>query len=138
MFRTLTEIIESGYCMGCGLCRHYAPDAAEMLIADSGQMLPTIAQDLTAEENAEIVRLCPGVLLDAPLREDKPPKHAYAFGDAGRLQRQIHEERVAVLRAFHTEVATKAFPYASTNIGMRHGEKAKFLEALDRWRPIHE
>lgn len=70
--------------------------------------------------------------------EDKPPKHAYAFGDVGRLQRQIHEERVAALGAFHTEVATKAFPYASTNIGMRHGEKAKFLEALDRWRPIHE
>jgi len=73
MFRTLTEIIESGYCMGCGLCGHYASDAIEMLVADSGQMLPTIARDLTAEENAEIVRLCPGVSLDAPLREGDDP-----------------------------------------------------------------
>lgn len=68
----------------------------------------------------------------------KPPKHAYAFGDVGRLHRRIHEERVAALGAFQTEVAAKAFPYASTNIGMRDGEKAKFLEALDRWRPTHE
>jgi 3-methyl-2-oxobutanoate hydroxymethyltransferase len=27
--------------------------------------------------------------------EDNPPKHAYAFGDVGRLHKQIHEERVA-------------------------------------------
>jgi 3-methyl-2-oxobutanoate hydroxymethyltransferase len=70
--------------------------------------------------------------------EDTPPKHAYAFGNVGRLHKQIHEERVAALGAFHGEVRKGAFPYASTNIGMHAGEKEKFLEALDKWTPAHQ
>ena len=69
--------------------------------------------------------------------EDKPPKHAHAFGNVGRLHKQIHEERVAALGQFHTEVAAQNFPYADTNIGMHSGEKEKFLEALDKWSPTH-
>lgn len=70
--------------------------------------------------------------------EDKPPKHAYAFGQVGRLQRQIHDERVTALKAFHDEVSARNFPYAETNIGMHDGEHEKFMEALDKWRPLHE
>ena len=70
--------------------------------------------------------------------EDKPPKHAHAFGNVGRLHKQIHDERVAALGQFHSEVAAGNFPYAQTNIGMHAGEKDKFLEALDKWRPTHE
>lgn len=69
--------------------------------------------------------------------EDTPPKHAHAFRNVGRLQRQIHEERVAALGEFHKEVTAGNFPYAATNIGMHAGEKEKFLEALDRWTPTH-
>ena len=69
--------------------------------------------------------------------EDKPPKHAHAFGNVGRLHKQIHEERVAALGEFHREVAAQNFPYAPTNIGMKDGEQAKFLEALDKWTPTH-
>lgn len=64
--------------------------------------------------------------------EDTPPKHAYAFGNVGRLHKQIHEERVAALNAFHKEVVAEAFPYQQTNISMRPDEKDKFLEALDK------
>ena len=70
--------------------------------------------------------------------EDKPPKHAHAFGNVGRLHKQIHDERVAALGEFHSEVRAKNFPYAPTNIGMHDGEKAKFLEALDKWFPTHQ
>ncbi len=70
--------------------------------------------------------------------EEKPPKHAYAFGNVGRLHKQIHDERVAALGAFHSEVAKGAFPYDQTNIGMHPGEQEKFLEALDRWQPTHQ
>ncbi|MEM6306459.1 MAG: 3-methyl-2-oxobutanoate hydroxymethyltransferase [Pseudomonadota bacterium] len=69
--------------------------------------------------------------------EDTPPKHAHAFGDVGRLHKQIQGERVKALGAFHTEVAAGRFPYAHTNIGMHAGEKDKFLEALDHWTPTH-
>ena len=70
--------------------------------------------------------------------EEKPPKHAYAFGDVGRLHRQIHEERVAALGAFHREVTKRNFPYPETNIGMHAGEEDRFLEALDKWTPAHQ
>jgi 3-methyl-2-oxobutanoate hydroxymethyltransferase len=70
--------------------------------------------------------------------EDKPPRHAHAFGQVGRLHQQIHEERVAALGAFHSEVASKKIPYAETNIAMHPGEQAKFLEALDKWSPTHQ
>ena len=64
--------------------------------------------------------------------EDNPPKHAYAFGDLGRLQRQMYEERVKALKAFHDEVTARKFPYPEQNIGMPAEEKEKFLEALDK------
>jgi len=70
--------------------------------------------------------------------EDTPPKHAHAFGDLGRLHKQIQEERVAALSAFHNEVVAHNFPYAHTNIGMHAGEKERFLEALDKWTPTHQ
>ena len=43
--------------------------------------------------------------------EDRPPKHAHAFGNVGRLYKQIHEERVAALGHFHSEVVAGNFPY---------------------------
>lgn len=70
--------------------------------------------------------------------EDKPPKHAFAFGQVGRLHRQIHEERVAALGEFHREVTQGNFPYPQTNISMHPGEKEKFLEALEKWTPTHQ
>lgn len=69
--------------------------------------------------------------------EETPPKHAYAFGNVGRLHRQIHEERVAALGKFHAEVMARNFPYAETNVSMREGEREKMLEALDKWTPTH-
>ena len=70
--------------------------------------------------------------------EETPPKHAHAFGDVGRLHKQIHEERVAALGTFHKEVVAKNFPYDHTNISMHSGEKEKFLDALDKWTPAHQ
>ena len=64
--------------------------------------------------------------------EDKPPKHAHAFGNLARLHKQIYEERVEALTAFQSEVTKKNFPYPATNISMHADEKDKFLEALDK------
>ena len=48
--------------------------------------------------------------------EEKPPKHAYAFGKVGRLYNQIHKERVAALSLFQSEVSAGNFPYPKNNI----------------------
>lgn len=69
--------------------------------------------------------------------EDRPPRHAHAFGEVGRLHRRIHEERVAALGKFHEEVRARKFPFPETTIGMYPGEKQRFLEALDKWTPSH-
>ena len=55
-----------------------------------------------------------------------------AFGDLGRLHKQMYEERVTALKAFHDEVVANNFPYPQTNITMHPNEKEKFLEALDK------
>ena len=64
--------------------------------------------------------------------EEQPPKHAHAFGNVGRLHKQIHDERVGALKAFHDEVVAKNFPYSQTNVTMHPKEKDRFLEALDK------
>ena len=64
--------------------------------------------------------------------EEKPPKHAHAFGNLARLHKQMYAERVAALKEFHSEVTHKNFPYPETSISMHPHEKDKFLEALDK------
>ena len=66
-----------------------------------------------------------------PSEEESPPKHAHAFGDLGRLHRQMYEERVDALRQFHHETTAGNFPYDSVNISMHDGERERFLELLD-------
>ena len=64
--------------------------------------------------------------------ESSPPRHAHAFGNLGRLHRQMYEERVAALKEFHDESVAGNFPYPAQNTTMHEGEHEKFLEALDR------
>ena len=66
-----------------------------------------------------------------PSEEAAAPKHAHAFGNLGRLHKQMYQERVAAMKAFHDETTASNFPYDSNNISMREGEHDKFLEALD-------
>ncbi len=70
--------------------------------------------------------------------EEKPPRHAHAFGNLGPLHKQIREERVSALGQFHREVVAGNFPYAETSISMHPGEKEKFLEAIEKWNPTHQ
>ena len=64
--------------------------------------------------------------------EETPPKHAHAFGNLGRLHKQMYAERVTAMKAFHDEVQAKNFPYPQTNVRMHPKEKEKFLETLDK------
>ena len=70
--------------------------------------------------------------------EEKPPKHAHAFGNVGKLQRMVHKERTIALSAFNSEVKNSNFPYPETNISMHTGENEKFLESLAKWTPTHQ
>jgi 3-methyl-2-oxobutanoate hydroxymethyltransferase len=70
--------------------------------------------------------------------EEKPPKHAHAFGNVGKLQKQVHKERVSALSAFNSEVKKNNFPYPDTNISMHPSESEKFMDLIEKWTPIHQ
>ena len=61
---------------------------------------------------------------------DSPPKHAHAFGNLSRLHKQMYEERVAALKAFHGEVTARNFPYPEQSITMHPDEDEQFLELV--------
>ena len=63
---------------------------------------------------------------------ENPPRHAHAFGNLGRLHKQMYHERVVALKEFQSEVQAKAFPYPAQSIGMHEGELAKLQEQLDK------
>jgi 3-methyl-2-oxobutanoate hydroxymethyltransferase len=71
-------------------------------------------------------------VVDEDSEEEAPPKHAHAFGNLARLHKQMYQERVAAMKAFHDEVKARNFPYPETNVSMHSNEKEKFLEALDK------
>ena len=69
MFRTLAEIVGNGYCLSCGLCTQMVePGAITMELSGAETLRPMAHRKLTDAEEARIVRICPGVTLEAPAR----------------------------------------------------------------------
>jgi 3-methyl-2-oxobutanoate hydroxymethyltransferase len=60
--------------------------------------------------------------------EEQSPKDAHAFGDVGRLQKKIHQERISAFSNFNSEVKRNNFPYPETNISMHTDENEKLFE----------
>jgi len=72
-FESLGEIVESGFCIGCGLCKALAPGAGiEMREAANGHLRPVAAHAVPADEEAAILRLCPGINVTGPFGTDVP------------------------------------------------------------------
>lgn len=64
-FTSLGDIVSGGYCLSCGLCTQLA-DGVEMALTRDDQLRPRARRTLTSEEQARIVRLCPGVSVTGP------------------------------------------------------------------------
>ena len=66
-FQTLDQIVTNGFCIGCGLCAALAPGAGiEMREAANGHLRPHPARPCTPDEQAAILRLCPGISVTGP------------------------------------------------------------------------
>ncbi len=76
----LTEIVENGLCLGCGLCQSVAgPDRVEMGWVDPpGRLRPRILKPLDVATEQAILDSCPGALLDEPL---DPERHDPRAGE---------------------------------------------------------
>lgn len=97
-FASLDDIVDNGFCIGCGLCVPLAPSGRiEMLPGDNGHRRPRPAAPLAAEEEAAILRLCPGVNVTGPFGSEVPGNPVWG-----------HERRVATGWATDPEVRHRA------------------------------
>ena len=110
---------------------------AEEVLDAVNQKTSIVTFSLGSGRAGDVIMSFVGDVCGDDSEEDSPPKHAHAFGNVGRLRRQMHQERVAALRQFHDEVSAQNFPYDSTNVKMHEGEREKFLDALAGWQPVH-
>ena len=62
----LTEIVESGLCIGCGLCKSIAPESIEIRMTDYGGERPVEIQPLADSELDLINKVCPGLKVELP------------------------------------------------------------------------
>ena len=80
-FRGLSEIVQNGYCLSCGLCTAVAKDGAiTMALTREGNLRPRVARALTDAEDAQIVALCPGVSISGPFKDEMDNRDA-VWGD---------------------------------------------------------
>ena len=67
MLLTLTEIVENGLCIGCGLCRSIAgPDQVELVMTPEGRERPVARRELGEPLLARINAVCPGTRIGGP------------------------------------------------------------------------
>ena len=64
---TLTEIVENGLCIGCGLCRSIAgPDQVDLVMTPEGRERPVARRKLDEAVLAKINAVCPGTRIGGP------------------------------------------------------------------------
>lgn len=68
----IQNIVESGYCSGCGICQSIAPQGTiEIKFSKSGYLRPYVTQPLSATVIAEVQQVCPGVNIRHHKRHEK-------------------------------------------------------------------
>ena len=61
-----------------------------------------------------------------------PPRHAFAYGNVLKLQKQMQAERVDALTRFQTSVRDKSFPYADVTNQMNPEELEVFRREISK------
>ncbi len=65
---SIAEVVESGLCIGCGLCEALSDGAVTMRLAEHGAMRPAPVDGFGPGQEAAVLAACPGVI--APGRGD--------------------------------------------------------------------
>ena len=84
----LNEIVESGLCIGCGLCRAIAgPDKIAIVLTAEGRERPVARAELDAATLERINAVCPGTRVEgaAPGKQSPASMHDVVWGSAERL-----------------------------------------------------
>lgn len=68
---TISDVITSGLCIGCGLCEAVTGGRVAMEMTDYGALRPAGVDNLTEEEEAILLAVCPGtVAMSRPLTSE--------------------------------------------------------------------
>lgn len=85
-FKSLKDIVENGFCMSCGLCTGCAPEGViQMGWAANGQLRPKASRELLPEEDAAVLRLCPGINQTGPFVDGPPANGDVVWGEPQRV-----------------------------------------------------
>lgn len=68
---SVREVVESGLCIGCGLCEALAPERWVMRMTDQGRLRPAPVSDEGPDADASILAACPGAVAEAMPRGEK-------------------------------------------------------------------
>ncbi|MEO1139258.1 MAG: Coenzyme F420 hydrogenase/dehydrogenase, beta subunit C-terminal domain [Pseudomonadota bacterium] len=63
--RSVREVVESGLCIGCGLCEALGPDRWAMRMNGQGRLRPAPLVPENTEADTDILAACPGVVAQA-------------------------------------------------------------------------
>ena len=59
---SIAEVVTSGLCIGCGLCEAVTKGRVQMQMTAHGGLRPTPADDFSPEEEAQLLKICPGTI----------------------------------------------------------------------------
>lgn len=68
--KSISEVITSGLCIGCGLCEAVTHGRVKMKMTDYGSLRPTPADRFTPEEEKQLLTACPGVIAEPRIQTD--------------------------------------------------------------------
>ena len=66
--QSIAEVVTSGLCVGCGLCEAVTNGRVRMIMTGYGGLRPTPANGFSAEEEAALLEVCPGVVVQPRIK----------------------------------------------------------------------
>ena len=81
--KNLSDIVDNGLCIGCGLCQSIAgKDKIEVSMSPKGRLEPKEIKKITPETFNKILNVCPGVIVEGLPKEqvDTKAKHDLVWG----------------------------------------------------------
>ena len=106
-FRSLADIVRNGYCLSCGLCTQLVePGTITMALTRDQQLRPWAHRALSVDEEARIVRLCPGVSLRGPM-SDRVEEEEEDDYDGGEREEPVWGHVVATYEGWAADEPTR-------------------------------
>ena len=80
---TLSDIVDNGLCVGCGVCQSIAgEDKIEIMMSSKGRLEPKEINKISPDIFEKIKSICPGTIVEGLPKEDvyKNSKHDQIWG----------------------------------------------------------